>query len=133
METFITELIKLGGGYILAGLMAFMLNELWKARYKEQCDRTSEVANDRKILLDTLDNNTKVKQEVVLTLQAMQRESHVATEKLQQSIESVTSVLSERAAAAVLAADAAKIAAQAAMAAAQSAAKTAARNSKKAG
>ena len=133
METFVTELIKLGGGYILAGLLAFMLNEVWKARYKEQTDRTAEVYADRKLLLETLDANTKVKQEVVITLQGMQRESRVATEKLQQSIDSVTNVLAERAAAAVLAADAAKTAAQSAMAAAQSAAKIAARNNKKAG
>ncbi len=124
-ETFIAELVKMGGGYILAAFAILILNEVWKARFKDQCNKTAEVESERRLLLDTLGANTKTEQEIVLTLQAMQAESRASSEKILASVQGMTVALAERAAAAAESASHARVAAETAAAAAEAAAKAA--------
>ncbi len=102
-----------------------MLNEVWKARLKDQCNQTAEADAIRKLLLETISDDARVKQEVVSALQAMQAESRALSEKILASVQGMTVALAERAAAAAESAAHAKAAAESSAAAADAAAKSA--------
>jgi hypothetical protein len=95
---------------------------VWKERLKDQCTKTAEAEAKQKLLLETLENNTRVKEQVVLTLQAMQVEARASSEKILQSVQGMTVALAERAAAAAESAAHAKADAEAARQAAEDAA-----------
>lgn len=58
MDIFIEEIVKQGGGYILAAFALIMLNVVWKARTDELKDRLVQEREDKLAMLNALTANT---------------------------------------------------------------------------
>lgn len=94
MEQFIAELVKQGGGYVLAGLALLLLNAVWQQRLADEKERSKEKDADRQTLLTTLDANTKVKQELITTLRTMQDESRASRLEMEAKTTEITNAIS---------------------------------------
>jgi len=57
MDMFITEIVKQGGGYILAASALFMLNAVWKARLEEIKARLVQEHDDKALLISVIQGN----------------------------------------------------------------------------
>jgi hypothetical protein len=121
MESFIAELVKQGGGYLLAGLAIYVIKYMADQRITELNAHMAEKDADRKTLLTAVsdaaaaisraaDSNASV----VMALSTMQSESRARTTEILQSIEMMKVTLAEHVALAATTADAAKQAAVAA-------------------